>query len=129
MGTVSILLTRQAVSLSGDCLSKTLYLEASTMKISFQLVRFNWTEHASFGKTLASIAQAVEQGGFDTLWIIDHFFQMEGAGGADAPILEAYTVLSYVAALTQRIRLGTLVTGAVYRHPGALIKTVTSLDV
>ena len=99
------------------------------MKISFQLVRFNWTNHASFGKTLASIAQAVEQGGFDTLWVIDHFFQMEGAGGAESPILEAYTALSYVAAITHRIRLGTLVTGAVYRHPGALIKTVTSLDV
>jgi F420-dependent oxidoreductase-like protein len=99
------------------------------MKISFQLVWFNWEERDQFGSILTNLARAIDQSGFDSLWIIDHYFQMEGAGRAEDPLLESYTVLSYVAALTQNIGLGTLVTGVSYRHPGALIKTVTSLDV
>jgi F420-dependent oxidoreductase-like protein len=99
------------------------------MKISLQLVWFNWADRAQFGPTLSSIARMMDQSGFDSLWIIDHFFQMEGAGRVDDPMLEAYTVLSYAAALTQNIRLGTLVAGVTYRHPGALIKMITSLDV
>src|SRR6478672_3783170 len=60
---------------------------------------------------------------------MDHYFQMEQAGSADEPMLEAYTTLGYVAALTRRMTLGVLVTGVMYRHPGLLAKIVTTLDV
>src|SRR3990172_5178326 len=60
---------------------------------------------------------------------IDHFYQIRGIGPVEDPMLEAYTTLGYLAACTRRIRLGTLVTGIVYRHPGILIKTATTLDV
>jgi F420-dependent oxidoreductase-like protein len=50
-------------------------------------------------------------------------------GSADEPMLEAYTTLGYLAALTNRMRLGALVTGVMYRYPGLLAKIVTTLDV
>src|SRR5689334_7841148 len=60
---------------------------------------------------------------------MDHFFQMDGTGPADQPMLEAYTTLGHVAAVTERMQLGVLVTGVMYRYPGVLAKTVTTLDV
>lgn len=60
---------------------------------------------------------------------MDHFFQIRGVGQADEPMLEAYSALSYLAGVTLRVRLGALVTGVIYRHPGILVKTVTTLDV
>jgi F420-dependent oxidoreductase-like protein len=60
---------------------------------------------------------------------MDHYFQMEHAGSAAEPMLEAYTTLGYVAARTERMTLGVLVTGVMYRHPGLLAKIVTTLDV
>src|SRR5689334_7801962 len=60
---------------------------------------------------------------------MDHFFQMDGTGPADQPMLEAYTTLGHVAAVTERMQLGVLVTGVMYRYPGLLAKTVTTLDV
>lgn len=83
---------------------------------------------AAIRATLRDIAQAAEGGGFYSLWVMDHFFQMEMLGGPNLEMLEGYTTLGYFAALTERIRLGTLVTGVIYRHPGILIKTVTTLD-
>jgi F420-dependent oxidoreductase-like protein len=70
-----------------------------------------------------------EQGGFATFTVMDHWFQMEQAGSAAEPMLEAYTTLGHVAALSERMTLGVLVTGVMYRHPGLLAKTVTTLDV
>ena len=61
--------------------------------------------------------------------VMDHYFQMEHAGSADEPMLEGYTTLGYVAARTERMTLGLLVTGVMYRHPGLLAKIVTTLDV
>jgi F420-dependent oxidoreductase-like protein len=94
------------------------------MKIGLQLVSFNWGGLPT-GTTLARIGQAADSAGFSSLWALDHFFQM---GRAEDPMLEGYSTLAFLAAVTQKVTLGTLVTGVVYRHPGALVKTVSTLD-
>jgi F420-dependent oxidoreductase-like protein len=78
---------------------------------------------------LAEIARVADQGGFYSFWVMDHFFQISGYGPAEDPMLESYTTLGYIAGVTEQIRLGTMVSGANYRHPGILVKTVTTLDV
>jgi len=60
---------------------------------------------------------------------MDHFFQIGPVGDVDEPMLEGYNALSYLAAVTERARLGTLVTGVHYRYPGLLVKSATTLDV
>lgn len=101
------------------------------MKLGLQIVRFDWEGHPqNIGSHLGKIAQFVDQQQFDSIWVMDHFFQMGGIfGDPDAPMLEGYTTLAYIAALTQQIKIGTLVTGYLYRYPGILAKTVTTLDV
>jgi F420-dependent oxidoreductase-like protein len=84
---------------------------------------------AQIAPTLAQTAQVAEQAGFSAFTVMDHYFQMEYAGSAAEPMLEAYTTLGYVAARTERMTLGVLVTGVPYRHPGLLAKIVTTLDV
>jgi F420-dependent oxidoreductase-like protein len=79
--------------------------------------------------TLAETARVAEQAGISAFTVMDHYFQMEHAGSVAEPMLEAYTTLGHVAALTQRMTLGVLVTGVPYRHPGLLAKIVTTLDV
>jgi F420-dependent oxidoreductase-like protein len=79
--------------------------------------------------TLAETARVAEQAGFSTFTVMDHWFQMDHAGSAAEPMLEAYTTLGHLAALTERMTLGALVTGVMYRHPGLLAKIVTTLDV
>ncbi len=79
--------------------------------------------------TLAETAAIAEEAGFSSFTVMDHFFQMEGPAAADEPMLEGYTTLGYLAGLTRRVTLGLLVTGVMYRHPGVLAKTVTTLDV
>src|SRR5690349_3058505 len=81
-----------------------------------------------FDHTVAR-ATAAERGGFDSLWVMDHFWQLPALGGPDEPILEAYTLLGALAARTTRVQLGTLVTGVTYRNPALLAKIVTTLDV
>jgi F420-dependent oxidoreductase-like protein len=80
-------------------------------------------------ETLAAAAKTAEEAGFAELSVMDHYFQIEQRGRAEEPMLEAYTTLGYVAALTRRIRLAVLVTGVMYRQPGLLAKIVTTLDV
>jgi F420-dependent oxidoreductase-like protein len=79
--------------------------------------------------TLARIGRAADESGFASLWVMDHFFQIEMIGKAEEPMLEGYSALSFLAAVTRRVSLGTLVTGIIYRSPGILVKTVTTLDV
>jgi F420-dependent oxidoreductase-like protein len=79
--------------------------------------------------TLAETARVAEQAGFSTFTVMDHYFQMDRVASAAEPMLEAYTALGYVAARTERMTLGVLVTGVMYRHPGLLAKIVTTLDV
>jgi F420-dependent oxidoreductase-like protein len=87
------------------------------------------SEPTRIAPTLAETVKVAEQGGFATFTVMDHWFQMEQAGSAAEPMLEAYTTLGHVAALSERMTLGVLVTGVMYRHPGLLAKTVTTLDV
>jgi F420-dependent oxidoreductase-like protein len=85
---------------------------------------------ALIAPTLAQTARIAEQAGMSSFTLMDHYFQMEyQRGGADEPMLEGYTALGYVAALTERMTLGLMVTGVMYRHPGLLSKIVTTLDV
>ncbi|HEV7897344.1 MAG TPA: LLM class F420-dependent oxidoreductase [Planosporangium sp.] len=79
--------------------------------------------------TLAETARIAEQAGFSSFTVMDHYFQMEAMASADEPMLEGYTTLGYLAAKTDRMTLGLLVTGVMYRHPGLLAKIVTTLDV
>jgi F420-dependent oxidoreductase-like protein len=84
---------------------------------------------ASLRAAIGDTAIAAEEGGCDWFTAMDHWFQMEHFQTAHDPMLEGYSVLSFVAAKTERLRLGLLVTGVTYRHPGLLAKTVTTLDV
>jgi F420-dependent oxidoreductase-like protein len=84
---------------------------------------------ARIAGTLAETARVAEQSGISSFTVMDHFFQMEQAASAAEPMLESYTTLGYVAAVTERMTLGVLVTGVMYRHPGLLAKIVTTLDV
>ncbi|KOX34231.1 monooxygenase [Saccharothrix sp. NRRL B-16348] len=84
---------------------------------------------ARLGPELAAAGAAAEAAGVAWLSVMDHFFQMEHNGGAEDPMLESYTTLGFLAAHTSTIRLGALVTGVTYRHPGLLAKNVTTLDV
>ena len=84
---------------------------------------------ARLGADLATVARTADDAGFGFIAVMDHFFQIGAIGPPEREMLEAYTTLGYVAGVTSRAKLLTLVTGAVYRHPGILAKTVTTLDV
>ncbi len=100
------------------------------MKIGLQVADFTWPgAPASIGPTFARIAQDADQSGMASLWVMDHFFQIAMIGPPEHEMLEGYAALAYAAGITKTITLGTLVTGVTYRHPGLLIKTVTTLDV
>ncbi|MGB7946826.1 MAG: LLM class F420-dependent oxidoreductase [Candidatus Binatia bacterium] len=100
------------------------------MKLGLQIPSFTWpggTEKLS--PILARVGETAEDAGFESLWVMDHFFQIEMVGNFDEPMLEGYSALSFLAGVTKRVQLGTLVTGVIYRYPAILIKTVTTLDV
>jgi len=100
------------------------------MKIGLQVNNFTWDGGgASLGATFGRIAREAEDAGFDSMWVMDHFFQIPVIGPAEWPMLESYSALAFAAGQTSRIKLGTMVTGVTYRHPGILVKTVTALDV
>ncbi|MEM9608470.1 MAG: LLM class F420-dependent oxidoreductase [Actinomycetota bacterium] len=85
-------------------------------------------EGTTIPTTLTATATRAEELGFDWFVLSDHWFQMEMVGAVDDPMPEGYTSLGYVAAVTNEIQLGLLVTGVTYRHPGLLAKTVATLD-
>ena len=100
------------------------------MRVGVHMVDFGLPAGVSaIGPTLAEAGLAAEEAGLDNLSVMDHFFQMEGIGGAPAPMLEAYATLSFLSAHTRTVELQALVTGVTYRHPGLLAKIVTTLDV
>ncbi len=100
------------------------------MRIGLQVPSFTWPDGAGgIGPKLAEIGRTADEAGFASIWVMDHFFQIEMVGAAEEPMLEGYSALSYLAGVTSRARLGTLVTGVHYRHPGILVKTATTLDV
>jgi F420-dependent oxidoreductase-like protein len=84
---------------------------------------------ATMFEDVCAHATAAEASGFESVWVMDHFWQLPALGGPDEPILEAYTLLGALAARTERVSLGTLVTGVTYRNPALLAKIVTTLDV
>lgn len=100
------------------------------MRFGLQLPRFESPGGpAQIGPAFARMAIAAEEAGFDSFWVMDHFFQLPMLGAAEQNMLEGYSALSFAAGVTNRIKLGTLVTGVTYRHPGVLVKQVTTLDV
>ena len=106
------------------------------MKIGLQVPNFTWPGgQNNIATKLAEIATAADEAGFASLWVMDHFFQIggrnpqSGLGPAEDEMLEGYSALSYLAGITKNVKLGTMVTGVIYRYPGILAKTVTTLDV
>ncbi len=99
------------------------------MKLGVHYANFTHPEwQQRLTERLTETARIADQGGADLITVMDHFFQMEAWGGPAEPMLEGYTTLGYLAAVTERVRLSLLVTGVTYRHPGLLAKTVTTLD-
>ena len=100
------------------------------MKIGLQIAQFNFPGgESAIGPGFAALARAADDGGFASLWVMDHFFQIGYNGPVEQPMLEAYSALSFAAGITTNVQLGSLVTGVTYRHPGLLAKTVSTLDV
>jgi F420-dependent oxidoreductase-like protein len=99
------------------------------MKLGIGIANFAMPAE-QIGPRVASIASSADQAGFDSLWVMDHFFQIRLSGlPPESPMLEAYGTLGFLGGQTQRIKLGALVTSVAYRSPGVLLKTVTALDV
>jgi F420-dependent oxidoreductase-like protein len=78
---------------------------------------------------VVTLATTAEKAGFDSVFLMDHLYQIQGVGPRTDPMLEGYTALAGIAARTTKVRLGTLVTGVTYRNPAFLAKVVTTLDV
>jgi len=100
------------------------------MKVGLQIPNFSFgTPDDQLFDQVVERATAAEESGFDSVWVMDHFFQLPALGGPSQPMLEAYTLLGAIGARTRRVKLGTLVTGVTYRNPALLAKIVTTLDV
>jgi len=100
------------------------------VKLGLQLNSFDWKGGpARFARTLADIARAAEEAGFDRIGVADHVWQHPIMGGPLADQPECYTTLAFLAANTERAMLTAMVTGVHFRHPAVLAKTVTTLDV
>ena len=100
------------------------------MKLGVHIVNFEMVGGTeSIASNLAQVGRSVEDAGIQNLSVMDHYFQMEMAGGPEKPMLEGYTTLGFLAAHTSTAELQLLVTGVMYRHPGLLAKIVTTLDV
>jgi len=100
------------------------------VKFGLQINNFTWPGGAAaIGPTLARVTRAADDAGFDSIWVMDHFFQIRGLGPPEAPMLEGLTALGFMAANSEKARLGLMVGGIHYRLPGLWIKAVTTLDV
>jgi F420-dependent oxidoreductase-like protein len=100
------------------------------VRIGFQINRFDWPGGAAeIGPRLGRYVRAADDAGFDSIWVMDHFFQIRGIGPAEDPMLEGFTALGFMAAHSDRARLGLMVGGVHYRLPGLWVKAATTLDV
>lgn len=101
-----------------------------TIRLALQIPNFSYgTGVTELFPTVIAQAQEAEAAGFDTVFVMDHFYQLPGLGTPDQPMLEAYTALGALATATEGVQLGTLVTGNTYRNPTLLAKAITTLDV
>ena len=100
------------------------------MKIGLQIPHFRPSTPETMRSWLKDTVQTADQGGFDSLWLMDHFFQLGGwLGEPETDMLESYTALGYIAGLTEKVKIGLLVGGVIYRHPSVVIKMISTLDV
>jgi F420-dependent oxidoreductase-like protein len=100
------------------------------MRLGLQVPNFTWPNgQGELGETFGLIAQRAEHAGLYSLWVMDHFFQIQTVGPAENEMLEGWSALAFAAGRTNHIKLGTMVTGVTYRYPGLLVKTATTLDV
>jgi F420-dependent oxidoreductase-like protein len=104
--------------------------EGVTIKLGLQIPNFSYgTGVAEIFPTVIAQAREAEAAGYDSVFVMDHFYQLPGLGTPDQPMLEAYTALGGLATATERLQLGTVVTGNTYRNPTLLAKAITTLDV
>jgi len=104
--------------------------EGVTIKLGLQIPNFSYgTDVEELFPTVIAQAQEADAAGFDSVFVMDHFYQLPGLGTPDQPMLEAYTTLGGLATVTKNVQLGTLVTGNTYRNPTLLAKAITTLDV
>jgi F420-dependent oxidoreductase-like protein len=100
------------------------------VKLGLQISSFTWPGGAAqIGPTLGRVVRAADDAGFDSIWVMDHFFQIRSVGAATEPMLEGYTTLGFMAANSSRARLGLMVGGVHYRLPGLWAKATTTLDI
>lgn len=100
------------------------------MKAGLQIPSFTWPDGPeAIGPTLARVVRAADDAGFDSIWVMDHFFQIRGVGRPEEPMLEGWTTLGFMAAHSTRARLGLMVGGVHYRLPALWVKAATTLDV
>jgi F420-dependent oxidoreductase-like protein len=103
---------------------------APLTRFGLQIPRFTLpNDDRGLFERVAEVAVTAEDSGFDSVWVMDHLFQIPGVGRIDEPMFEAYTLLGGLAARTRRCRLGAMVTGVTYRNPALVAKEVTALDV
>ena len=99
------------------------------MRVSIAVTSFAWDDQEAIPEELRALVEAAEGTGVDTVWLSDHLLQADPNAPPDSAMLEAYTTLGYIAAATERVRLGTMVSAVTYRPAALLIKAVTTLDV
>ena len=101
-----------------------------TIRLGLQIPNFSYgTGVSELFPTVIAQAQEADAAGYDSVFVMDHFYQLEALGTPDQPMLEAYTALGGLATVTKNVQLGTMVTGNSYRNPTLLAKAVTTLDV
>jgi F420-dependent oxidoreductase-like protein len=100
-------------------------------RLGYQIPNFTYpgVAPADLFATVRQQAVEAEASGFDTVLVMDHFYQLATLGQPGQEMIECYTLLSALAQHTDRVTLSALVTGNTYRHPSLLAKTVTALDV